>query len=81
MRKVWEEISIKNLANVVETNGFSKGTGIENFGGDCIKLNMEFPKSLMYIICTNDQVKFKILKFNFNLFLLIAIKKSSYDEY
>lgn len=68
---VYEEISLKNLGEVVEINGFPKGKGIEDFGnfaeGFCFRLNQTFPTTQVFVICAQDQVnKNRII---FNIFL------------
>jgi len=56
---VYEEISIKNLGEVVETSGFPQGKGIEDFGnfaeGFCFKLNgMVDGNDLTWIVCCHS---------------------------
>jgi len=56
--KVYEEISLKNLGEVVEMAGFPAGKGIENYGnfvgGLCFKLNQTHPITQTLIICSPD---------------------------
>lgn len=58
---VYEEISLKNLGEVVEMAGFQKGKGIEDFGnfaeGFCFRLNQTFPQDKIFVICAQDQVR------------------------